>query len=157
MLICRHAGAAFNRSLGAVTQALEHLAAAEGQVLQAMPANGPGASRGRTAQLSRPHQTMPSMSVRVITGKASGTTADESGSDKEKVSEVHISGTANGTTTGSDTSRSRAKDEPNAEMGEEEFQKVLLAAAMKHVVGTVPLLSCTAPVPQESSFSYIVC
>ena len=131
MLICRTARGTLSRSLRAVTQALEYLEV-EGQ---AMPSKGPDTPRSRTTQHLGPHQNMVSIPARLVTSKASDTTADESGSGNEKVSDEGTSGTASEAAADREGSKSHAKDEADAEMGEDEFQNVLLAAALKHVVG----------------------
>lgn len=158
MIIFRRARGTVGRSLGAVTEALDCLgadagkghqvrghqgASGKGHQVQRMPAGDRGVSRGRAAQHAGPHQNMPSLPIRIIMGKAADGTAEqsESVSNREKVAEVG-SGTASGTTAGSETSESHSKDETDTEMGEDKFQNVLLAAAMKHVV-RIPHLQLT--------------
>lgn len=131
MIIFRRARGTVGRSLGAVTQVLDCLGA-EGKEGHGMPAHGEQhVSRGRAAQYPSPHQHT-SVPLRMAVGKATDSTAENSESLNEKVSEM--GGRATGTTAGSESSESHSKDGSDTEMGENQFQSVLLAAAMKHVV-----------------------
>jgi hypothetical protein len=130
MIIFRRARGLVGKSAGAVTQALEYLA--QGQPTCPDHGNSPAAQH---AALQR---STPKMPFRMVISKATDTTAEqsESSSSKQKVADVTSTITASGTTASNASSghHNHNQDETETEMGEDKFQNVLLAAALKHVV-----------------------
>jgi hypothetical protein len=135
MIILRRARGAVGRWRGTVTQTLDYLA------LGKPTSSDHGVSP--SAQHASLQQNMAPMCLRVVMGKATDDTVEqsdntvESMSSKEKVNEkVTGDSTAGSTTAGSTSSENHTQGESETEMGEDNFQNVLLAAALKHVVCT---------------------
>lgn len=142
MLALRRARGPLGRAFGAVTQALDW---------STPQADAPGSQaagyRGTPQDRTGPHvDCFQSIPVRVVMGKASDGAAETS---EEVPTEEEVTKAGTGVesqqsahSAHSGSSANTPRDQEDAEMGEDDFQIVLLAAAMKHVVCSSALPGC---------------